>query len=115
MPLPLGAMFPTISDFAMVTLLFPTYTPPPEIPAVLPAMSKCESEKGVVLRLELSKSNAPPKEFVAVLLEKVDVPMVTVVPAPNVLVAIAPPIPGAVLFVNVEPLMDNELAVVGLK
>ncbi len=37
----------------------------------------------------------------------------TVVPAANVAVAIAPPMPPAVLESNVEPLMVNEPACVG--
>src|SRR5262245_50012516 len=41
--------------------------------------------------------------------------MLMVVPAPKVFVSIAPPMPAAVLVVNVEPLVDNELAVVGRK
>ena len=61
----------------------------------------------------LFKSSAPPKEFVAVLPLKVEFVMETVVPAANVAVAIAPPMPPAVLELNVEPLMVKEPACVG--
>lgn len=67
------------------------------------------SEKGVVLRVVPSRSSAPPKEFVAVFPVKVDVWMLMVVPAPWESVAMAPPMPGAVLVVKVEPLIDSEL------
>ena len=82
MPLAVVALFQTINDWDSVTLLLPMKSPPPACPAVLPVMVKCVSENGVVLTLVPSKYSAPPKEFVAALPVKVDVPMVTVVPAP---------------------------------
>lgn len=105
----------TMRDWDIVTLALPTYTPPPETPAVLPVMVKWVSEKAVVLTFVASKSIAPPKEFVAVFPVKVEVWMLIVVPVPWESAAIAPPMPGAMLELNVEPLMVRCPTVVGRK
>src|SRR5262245_44670228 len=115
MPLPVGALFPAITDLDIVTLLLPTKRPPPACPAVFPVIFRCVSENGVVVTLVPSRSSAPPKEFVAVFPVNVDAPMVTVVPAPCASVARAPPMPAAALFVNVEPLIAKCPTVVGRK